>query len=202
MKQFFLTFFVLFPFFVFAGTEAFVLKSNSYGNGIRCPYHNECNYNGSWNRCPTDPCKDLQNFRNSFVYLANKHDLDPNLVLGYAQRLSLGGEETSRYEFLKHLSKEDLQLIREHFNEYEKKYGKIDRKAFLKNVKRNNRKTRNKIIIVTAVGWTIVIISSFRELILTLLCCAYRKIRKLLKNRHNHYNKIEDRYNRLTKEAC
>lgn len=149
MKHFFITFFALLPLLAFSGTESFVLRDQY--KSFRCPYHYSDSFNQ--NDCPhSKSCKDLNNFRASFMFLANKHDLDPNLVLGYAQRLTLGGEETSRYNFLKHLTKEDLALIREHFSEYEKKYGKIDRKTYLEE---NEKRKLRECVFGLAIGATI-----------------------------------------------
>lgn len=186
------------PLLAFSGTEAFVLKSNSYGNGIRCPYHNKCDNDGSWNLCPSIPCKDLQNFRNSFVHLANKHDLDPNLVIGYAQRLSLGGEESSRYEFLKHLSKEDLTLIREHFNEYERKHGKIDRKTFLEDMEKNTRSLIRKTYTCIIVFCLFCLSIAYHVPLIckNLLSLLFKHLIKKSKK-----ETIESKYNKLAKEA-
>jgi len=212
MKHFFIVLFALLPLLAFSGTESFVLRDQY--KSFRCPYHYSDSFNQ--NDCPySKSCKDLNNFKASFTLLANEHDLDPNLVLGYAQRLSLGGEETSRYNFLKHLTKEDLDLIREHLNEYEKKYGKIDRKTYLEE---NERRRLRECVFGLAIGTTIglfgILLIIFGKSFLMILIFPFKAIfavivfpfvavyalveRKAVSRKENS---VEYKYNKLIKEA-
>ena len=210
MKHFFLTFFALLPMIAFSGTESFVLRD--LDGSFRCPYHYDGNF--KLNVCPhSKSCKDLNNFKASFTFLANEHDLDPNLVLGYAQRLTLGGEETSRYNFLKHLTKEDLALIREHFSEYEKKYGKIDRKTYLEEYER--RRLRGcvfGVVIGVTIGLFVLLPMVFGEAFFRFFVFLFKAIfaviafpfivvyvfikRKAVSRKENS---VEFKYNRLAK---